>query len=81
MQVITDRFARTDGSHPACDTSARRYCGGSWQGLINQLPYIQGAGFDAVWISPVTQQINQTTKLGQPFHGYWQNDMFSTCCA
>lgn len=46
-QVLTDRFARTDGSTSAsCDLSS--YCGGSWQGLINKLDYIQGMGFTAV---------------------------------
>ena len=49
-QVITDRFARTDGSTTApCDLN--RYCGGTWQGLINNLEYIQNMGFSAVRIS------------------------------
>jgi alpha-amylase len=46
-QVITDRFARTDGSTSAsCDLN--RYCGGTWQGLIKKLDYIQNMGFSAV---------------------------------
>ena len=46
-QVITDRFARTDGSLSAtCDLN--EYCGGTWQGLINRLDYIQNMGFTAV---------------------------------
>lgn len=49
-QVMTDRFARTDGSTTAsCDLSD--YCGGTWEGLINHLDYIQGMGFTAVGIS------------------------------
>lgn len=41
-QVLTDRFARTDGSTTAaCDPTLGDYCGGSWQGLINHLDYIQ----------------------------------------
>ena len=28
-QVVTDRFAVTDGSSPSCDQTV--YCGGSWQ--------------------------------------------------
>jgi alpha-amylase len=48
-QVLTDRFARTDGSTTAtCDTGNGLYCGGTWQGLINNLGYIQGMGFTAV---------------------------------
>ena len=48
-QVMTDRFARTDQSTTAtCDPSSRVYCGGTWQGLINKLDYIQNMGFTAV---------------------------------
>lgn len=76
-QVVTDRFARTDGSTSApCDTGKQQYCGGTWQGLINQLDYIQGMGFDAVWISPVTDQLKGDTPDGTAYHGYWQQDMY-----
>lgn len=48
-QVLTDRFARTDGSTTAsCNTEDRKYCGGTYQGIINKLDYIQGMGFTAV---------------------------------
>lgn len=43
------RFARTDNSTVAtCDALYGLYCGGSYQGLINHLDYIQGMGFTAV---------------------------------
>lgn len=46
-QIVTDRFARTDGSTTAsCNLS--EYCGGTWQGIIDKLDYIQGMGFTAV---------------------------------
>ena len=49
-QVITDRFARTDGSTTyTCNSENRAYCGGTWQGLINHLDYIQGLGISAVY--------------------------------
>jgi alpha-amylase len=48
-QILTDRFARTDGSTTAtCVTGDQIYCGGSWQGVIDMLDYIQGMGFTAV---------------------------------
>lgn len=50
-QVLTDRFATTDGTSPTCGITD--YCGGTWKGIENKLDYIQGMGFDAVWISPV----------------------------
>jgi alpha-amylase len=48
-QIVTDRFARTDNSTTAnCDPRRGLYCGGTWQGIINKLDYIQGMGFTAV---------------------------------
>lgn len=77
-QIMTDRFARPDGSTTApCNTTAADYCGGTWRGIIDKLDYIQGMGFTAVWISPITAQINQTTPYGQAYTGYWQNDMYA----
>lgn len=76
-QVLTDRFGRTDNSTISlCDTSANAYCGGSWRGLINHLNYIQDMGFTAVWISPVTKQIEGSANGGTAFHGYWQTDLY-----
>ncbi|KAL1887106.1 hypothetical protein Sste5346_010437 [Sporothrix stenoceras] len=76
--LLTDRFARTDNSTSAtCDTNARLYCGGSWQGVINQLDYIQGMGFTAVWITPVTGQFYENTGDGSSYHGYWQQDIYA----
>ena len=48
-QIITDRFARPDGSTTApCVIADNQYCGGTWQGVIKKLDYIQGMGFTAV---------------------------------
>jgi len=63
-QVLTDRFARTDGSTSAC-TSLSNYCGGTFKGLQNKLDYIAGMGFDAIWISPVVD------NSAGGYHGYW----------
>jgi alpha-amylase len=67
-QVLTDRFARTDLSETApCNWEEAKYCGGTWQGLIKKLDYIQGMGFTAVWISPVVTQIEGNTGYGYVF--------------
>jgi alpha-amylase len=48
-QVFTDRFALDDGSTTTpCDPVVGKYCGGSWQGVIKNLDYIQNMGFTAV---------------------------------
>ncbi|TVY22327.1 Alpha-amylase A type-3 [Lachnellula hyalina] len=71
-QVMTDRFARTDGSTTAaCDTSADKYCGGSWQGIINKLDYIQDMGFTAIWISPIVENL----QADGAYHGYWAQNI------
>ncbi|KAI0055861.1 alpha-amylase [Artomyces pyxidatus] len=75
-QLITDRFATTNDAALPCDSNARRYCGGTWQGIIKHLDYIQHMGFDAVWISPVSANIdNATAAQGEAFHGYWTKDL------
>jgi alpha-amylase len=75
-QVLTDRFARTDGSTTAsCNLAS--YCGGTWRGLINKLDYIQGMGFTAVWISPIVKNIEGGTPYGDAYHGYWATDIWS----
>lgn len=52
-QIVTDRFALTDGSSPQCDPEAQQYCGGTWQGVIDHLDYVQGMGFSAVHLTPL----------------------------
>lgn len=70
-QVLTDRFARTDGSTQSCNNLSN-YCGGTFQGLENQLDYIKGMGFDAIWISPPIDN----TDGG--YHGYWARNWYET---
>ena len=38
---------------------------------VNKLDYIQGMGFDAVWISPISQQVTNASAAGQAYHSYW----------
>jgi len=75
-QVVTDRFARADGSTTAtCNVNDGLYCGGSWQGIINKLDYIQDMGFSAIWISPIVENIEDDTGFGFAYHGYWQKNI------
>jgi alpha-amylase len=41
-----------------------------------ELDYIQGMGFTAIWITPVTGQLTQDTGDGEAYHGYWQQKMY-----
>lgn len=76
-QLITDRFAIANDTALPCDTSARQYCGGTWEGIVNHLDYIQGMGFDAIWISPVAENVEGQTSSGAAFHGYWTKDLLN----
>lgn len=62
-QILTDRFATTGREDPDIDISQRQYCGGTWQGIISHLDYVQGMGFDAIWISPVRWKLDHVMML------------------
>ncbi len=67
-QLLTDRFYNP--AETTCD-NLLEYCGGTWQGIIQKLPYIQALGFDAIWISPVVEQVGEGS-----YHGYWASDLY-----
>ncbi|KAL1413653.1 hypothetical protein Q8F55_001431 [Vanrija albida] len=80
-QVITDRFARSDGRIDSyCNPADQKYCGGTWKGIEQQLGYIQGMGFDTVWISPIVANIpgfgTDTGAFHESYHGYWASNIF-----
>ncbi|KAK8844591.1 hypothetical protein IAR55_006438 [Kwoniella newhampshirensis] len=72
-QLITDRFAPPSDNTP-CALGDRSYCGGTWQTVISKLDYIQGMGFDAIWISPTALNLEGFTEYGEAYHGYWTAD-------
>jgi len=63
-QLLTDRYWRSNGDTSSyCDLG--KYCGGDFDGITQQLQYIKDLGFDAIWISPVVDNIEGG------YHGYW----------
>jgi len=68
-QIITDRFARTNGDSTPCENLGN-YCGGTFKGIQNNLDYIQGMGFDAIWISPIV------ANTAGGYHGYWASNLY-----
>ncbi|QKX63894.1 uncharacterized protein TRUGW13939_11066 [Talaromyces rugulosus] len=70
--ALTDRIARSsdDTGGSACGDLGD-YCGGTFQGLQSKLDYIQGMGFDAIWITPVV------ANIPGGYHGYWAQDLYS----
>jgi alpha-amylase len=67
-QLLTDRFARTEGDTSSCDL--RSYCGGTFKGIINNLDYITGMGFNAIWISPIVENTENS------YHGYHMTNIY-----
>lgn len=73
-QVLTDRFARTDQSTTAsCPFGFEGFCGGTYKGIMEKIDYIQGLGFDAIWISPITKQVSDPSRA---YNGYTQTDLY-----
>ena len=75
--MFTDRFGGGTGS---CG-NLQNYCGGTWQGIIEHLDYIQGMGFDAIWISPIPENypgkkiyFDCYLHITGGYHGYWQTN-------
>eukprot|EP01025_Chloroclados_australasicus_P020729 TRINITY_DN21871_c0_g1_i3.p1 TRINITY_DN21871_c0_g1~~TRINITY_DN21871_c0_g1_i3.p1 ORF type:complete len:1000 (-),score=74.15 TRINITY_DN21871_c0_g1_i3:199-3174(-) len=67
-QLLTDRFAPTLLTEEVSCKNLNMYCGGTFQGIIRRLDYIQELGFDAIWISPVVE------NTANGYHGYWASN-------
>jgi len=77
---------------PPCDGVVDNigYLGGDFKGLADNLDYIHGMGFGAVWITPVVQNPDESFTGGEPpgcgsiltdrgktgYHGYWGVDFY-----
>jgi len=67
-QILTDRFWRSNGdTRSGCNLG--QYCGGDFDGITQQLQYVKDLGFDAIWISPVVDNIEGG------YHGYWYRNL------
>lgn len=54
------------------------YCGGTYKGMVDQLDYIKGMGFDAIWISPVVENYENYMTHQYGYHGYWATNWEAT---
>lgn len=88
-QIITDRFAngRKDNDDPPQSpgmfdekkSNWHAYWGGDLAGITEKLPYIKELGATAIWISPVSDNINKPINdadnvMNAPYHGYHTRD-------
>jgi hypothetical protein len=67
-QVLTDRFASPTNNTcpfvPPFSLPLNVYCGGTWAALTSRLDYIHGMGFDAIWISPIVDNVQFDYSAG-----------------
>ncbi len=76
--LMTDRFNDGDPGNNDLGTDeydpddGRKYSGGDFQGIIDQLDYIQGLGATAIWITPPVANMwwDPLVPFGG-YHGYW----------
>ncbi|MCB9611017.1 MAG: alpha-glucosidase C-terminal domain-containing protein [Sandaracinus sp.] len=77
-QLLVDRFANGDpGNDHRLDpspTSLARFKGGDWQGVIDQLDYLDELGVTTIWISPIVLNVDADAGF-DGYHGYWQVDL------
>ena len=83
--LLTDRFKDGDPSNndpngENYDTShPETYHGGDFQGIIDQLDYLDELGINTLWISPIVDNVDQNHRHGKEgpqygYHGYWAKD-------
>jgi alpha-amylase len=74
-QIVVDRFANgdVDNDFNIEPSVPGRYHGGDWQGIIDQLDYLEELGVTALWISPVVRNTEEDAGFAS-YHGYWTQD-------
>lgn len=86
--VMVDRFHNGDttndqsyGRQKDNQQEVGTFHGGDLKGVIEKLDYIQSLGTDAIWLSPIVEQVHGFVGGGEsgsfPFysyHGYWTRD-------
>ncbi len=80
--VFVDRFADGDGdnnSSEGTNASLTDYLGGDWQGVIDELDYLESLGVTVLWLTAPQDQPSGAwgDNCGANFsgyHGYWPQD-------
>ncbi len=85
--ILIDRFFDGNQKNNLCGnpemydparTDWWKYWGGDIRGIIHKLDYLQSMGINAIWITPVFDQIDHVISPDgikmAPYHGYWAKD-------
>jgi glycosidase len=68
-QIFPDRFHPGGGNQWNDSTDLRRVLGGTLKGIIENLDYVAGLGFNCIWLNPFFPD--------DTYHGYHASDYFS----
>lgn len=73
-QLIVDRFANGDVNNDYNVSSnpevMSRHLGGDYQGVIDNVDYLDTLGVTAVWVSPIVVNVEEDAGVAG-YHGYW----------
>lgn len=83
--LLTDRFKDGDPSNNDPNgenydtTHAESYHGGDFQGILDQLDYLDELGINTIWLSPIIDNVDHNHRHGKEgaqygYHGYWAKD-------
>ncbi|MGN0428240.1 MAG: alpha-amylase family glycosyl hydrolase [Agathobacter sp.] len=80
--AVTDRFfdGNTENNDGVNKDGSLSYHGGDFAGLTQKLDYLKELGVNTIWITPIVENSNTTTKKdgevieSTGYHGYWASD-------
>ena len=78
-QVLVDRFENGDlnNDYNLKLDAPTGWHGGDWQGIIDQLDYLEELGVTTLWISPAVKNVEEDAGVAG-YHGYWTQHFQAT---
>lgn len=79
--IVVDNFGSPPAAQgdAACNSWEYGWCNGTINGITEQLDYIQGMGFEGIWITPVIKNFDGKDPDGDSGYGtngYWAYDWY-----
>lgn len=78
--IVADYFADpTPATNLSNNCAGQIWCNGTIKGITNHLDYIQGMGFEGIWVTPLVKQFygpDPDGRSGYGQYGYWAYDWY-----
>jgi len=77
--IVADYFADPPPGQQFATCSGPGWCNGTIKGITSHLDYIQGMGFEGIWVTPLIKQFygpDPDGRSGYGNYGYWAADWF-----